>query len=380
VRPARPSWAVDELADLHDMAWDFLSVEVSARSEQWARNQCVERDFWLRAGELGLICASIPEKYGGGGGNFLHHAAISSAYARTGDRSWGNAVHSGVVAHYLLSYGTDEQKERWLPLMATGEAIAAIGLSEPSAGSDLKALRTTAIRDGDEYVINGSKTFITNGSSADLVVVAAKTDPAAGARGVSLLLVDATTPGFSRGRVLDKIGQHGADTSELHFDNARVPVSSLLGAEGRGFHQIMAQLPQERLIIGITAVGAIELAVDATIRHTKEREAFGAPLFDLQNTRFQLAESATYARVAREFLDNCVIRHVREGLDDATAAMCKWWLTQVQCDVIDSCLQLFGGYGYMREYPIARLYADARAQRIYGGANEIQKELIARSL
>jgi acyl-CoA dehydrogenase len=380
VRPGRPAWATDDLADLYDMAWDFLSAEVSARSEQWAHNQCVERDFWRRAGELGLLCASIPEKYGGGGGNFLHYAAISSAYARTGDRSWGNPVHSGVVAHYLLSYGTDEQKELWLPPMATGEVVAAIALTEPSAGSDLKALRTTAVRDGDHYVINGSKTFITNGSSADLVVVAAKTDPSAGARGVSLLLVDARLPGFSRGRVLDKIGQHGNDTSELYFDNLRVPTGALLGTEGRGFHQIMAQLPQERLIIGITAVGAIELALEATIRHAKEREVFGAALFDLQNTRFQLAECATYARVAREFLDNCIVRHVREGLDDATAAMCKWWLTQVQCDVIDTCLQLFGGYGYMREYPIARLYADARAQRIYGGANEIQKELIARSL
>lgn len=380
MRPDRPSWATDELADLHDMAWDFLSVEVAAHSEEWARNQCVDRSFWRRAGELGLVCASIPEKYGGGGGNFLHYAAISSAYARTGDRSWGNAVHSGVVAHYLLSFGTDEQKERWLPPMATGEVIAAIALTEPSAGSDLKELRTTAIRDGDHYVVNGSKTFITNGSSADLVVVAAKTEPAAGARGVSLLLVDATSPGFTRGRVLDKIGQHGADTSELYFENLRVPARNLLGTEGRGFHQIMAQLPQERLIIGITAVGAIEMALEATVRHTKERKAFGAPLLNLQNTRFQLAECATDARIARVFLDDCIVRHVREGLDDATAAMCKWWLTQVQCDVIDRCLQMFGGYGYMREYPIARLYADARAQRIYGGANEIQKELIARSL
>lgn len=380
MRPGRPSWAIAEFGELYDTAWDFLSAEVAERGEDWSQDHGVDRDFWYRAGKLGLLCASIPERYGGGGGGFLHHAAIASAYARTGDRSWGNGPHSGVVAHYLLSYGSEEQKKRWLPPMATGEVVAAIAMTEPGAGSDLKRIRTTAVRDGDHYIVNGAKTFITNGSSAGLVVVAVKTDPAAGARGVSLLLVDATLPGFNRGRVLDKIGQHGADTSELFFDNVRVSADQLLGTAGRGFHQMMAQLPQERLIIGITAVGATELAVELTIRHAKERHIFGAPLMDMQNTRFQLAECATLARVGREFLDNCVVRHANEGLDDATAAMCKWWLTQVQCDVIDRCLQLFGGYGYMREYPIARLYVDARAQRIYGGANEIQKELIARSL
>lgn len=380
MRPERPTWAVDELGDLYDTAWDFLSHEVSEQAERWSQGHGVERDFWRRAGKLGLLCATVPEQYGGGGGGFLHHAAIASAYARTGDRSWGNGVHSGVVTGYLLKYGTEEQKQQWLPRMASGEVIAAIAMTEPGAGSDLKRIRTTAMREGDHYILNGSKTFITNGSSADLVVVAALTDPSAGARGVSLLLVDATTRGFSRGRVLDKIGQHGADTSELIFENVRVPAHQLLGTEGRGFHQIMAELPQERLIIGITAVGAVELALELTVRHTKERNVFGAPLLDLQHTRFQLAECATLARVGRRFLDDCVVRHAREGLDDATAAMCKWWLTEVQCDVIDRCLQLFGGYGYMREYPIARLYVDARAQKIYGGANEIQKEIIARSL
>jgi acyl-CoA dehydrogenase len=380
VKSRRPAWAIEELADLYDTAWNFLSGEVGKRAEDWSHNHGVERDFWCRAGQLGLLCASIPEEYGGGGGGFLHHAAIASAYARTGDRSWGNGPHSGVVAHYLLSYGTEEQKRHWLPRMATGEVVAAIAMTEPGAGSDLKTIRTTAIRDGDYYVLNGAKTFITNGSSADLVVVAAKTSPDAGARGVSLLCVDTTLPGFQRGRVLDKIGQNGADTSEIFFDGVRVPASELLGTEGRGFHQMMAQLPQERLIIGITAVGAMELAVDLTVEYTKQRQAFGGRLIDMQNTRFVLAEAATMAQVGREFLDACIVRHAREGLDDATAAMCKWWLTQSQCEVIDNCLQLFGGYGYMREYQIARLYADARAQKIYGGANEIQKELIARSL
>lgn len=376
----RPSWATEEVAELYDMAWDFLSSEIGQRSEEWSDNRCVDREFWLRAGKLGLLCASVPEEYGGGGGGFLHHVAIASAYARTGDKAWGNAIHSGVVADYLVSYGSEEQKRQWLPRMATGEVIAALGMSEPEAGTDLKGIRTTAIRHGDHYVLNGAKTFITNGSSADMVVVAAKTDPAGGGRGISLLIVDTQLPGFSVGRVLDKIGQHGADTAELFFENVHVPADQLLGIEGRGFPQMMSQLPQERLIIGINAVGATELAVDLTVRYAKERHIFGAPLMDMQNTRFELAECATLARVAREFLDNCIVRHSVHGVDTATAAMCKWWLTEVQCDVIDRCLQLFGGYGYMREYPIARLYCDARAQKIYGGTNEIQKELIARSL
>lgn len=377
---ARPSWATDDVAALYDMAWDFLSVEVARRADNWVRDKCVDRDFWLEAGTLGLLCAAVPEEYGGGGGTFLHHAAIASAYARTGDKSWGNAIHSGVVADYLVEYGTEEQKQLWLPRMATGEVVVALGMTEPGAGSDLKQMRTVAVREGDHYVLNGAKTFITNGSSADMVVVAAKTDPSAGGRGISLFAVDSRLPGFSCGRVLDKIGQQGSDTTELFFEDVQVPADCLLGVEGRGFSQMMAQLPQERLIIGINAVGATELALDLTLSYTKEREAFGVALMDMQNTRFELAECATLARVGREFLDNCIMRHVTEGIDTATAAMCKWWLTEVQCDVIDRCLQLFGGYGYMREYPIARLYLDARAQKIYGGSNEIQKELIARSL
>ncbi|MEV0084775.1 acyl-CoA dehydrogenase family protein [Saccharopolyspora sp. NPDC050642] len=376
-----PRWMTDDVAQSYESARAFFAAEVGANALRWEEQRHVDRGFWEKAGALGFLCASIPEEYGGGGGTFLHHAAIAEAYARTGDRAWGNSVHSGIVAHYLLAYGSEVQKRTWLPRMASGELVAAIAMTEPCAGSDLKAIRTRAVRDGDSFVIDGSKTFISNGSSADLVVVAAKTDPSAGAKGISLIVVDTREcPGFRRGRVLDKIGQHGADTAELFFDSVRVPADALLGTEGQGFAMMMSQLRQERLIIGISAVGAIERAVELTVEHVKQREAFGAPLITLQNTRFQLAECATLAKVARVFLDDCIVDHMAGRLDASAAAMCKWWLTEVQCQVIDKCLQLFGGYGYMREYPIARMYADARAQKIYGGANEIQKELIARSL
>jgi acyl-CoA dehydrogenase len=374
-------WLRDEVADLHAVSSAFFAAEVEANHERWSEQQCVDREFWKKAAGLGLLCPSIPEEYGGGGGSFLHYAAVQDAYSATGDRAWGNTVHSGVVAHYILEYGSERQKRAWLPRMASGDVVAAIAMTEPSAGSDLKSITTRAIRDGADWVINGTKTFITNGSSADLIVVAAKTDPSAGASGVSLIVMDAVDhPGFTRGRVLDKIGQHGADTCELFFDNVRVPVGNLLGAQGDGFAMMMSQLRRERLILGITAVAATERALDLTVEYTKQRQAFGQPLFGMQNTRFVLAECATMARVARVFLDDCIVAHMAGELDVATAAMCKWWLTDVQCRVVDDCLQFFGGYGYMREYPIARMYVDARAQRIYGGANEIQKELIARSL
>ncbi|MBO9524103.1 MAG: acyl-CoA dehydrogenase family protein [Nocardioidaceae bacterium] len=370
-----------EAVDLFAMATAFFDREVPAHRERWEAQRHVERDFWLRCGELGLLCASIPEEYGGGGGSFLHQATIQEAYARHGDRSWGNAMHTGVVAHYVHHYGTEEQRRRWLPRMATGELIGALAMTEPSAGSDLKAIRTRAERTADGWRINGSKIFITNGGSADLVVVACSTDPSKGAKGISLLVVETEgAEGFTRGRPLDKIGQHGSDTNELFFDDVLVPAENLLGAEGEGFAMMMGQLPQERLIIGITAVTATELAVAVTTEYVKQREAFGAPLFDLQHVRFELAECATLAKVARTFLNDCMATHLDTGLDLPTSSMCKWWLTEVQCRVIDKCLQLHGGYGYMTEYTIARLYADARAQTIYGGANEIQKELIARSL
>jgi acyl-CoA dehydrogenase len=377
----KPGWMTGEVADLFELACDFFEKEAVPNLERWNEQRFVDREFWERAGELGLLLTSIPEEYGGGGGSFLHFAAVAEAIGRTGDRSWGNNVHSGIVAHYLLAHGTREQKRRWLPQLASGRRVAAIGMTEPSAGSDLKAIRTTALREGDEYVVSGQKTFITNGQTADLIVLAVKTDPAAGAHGVSLLVVETdAVSGFRRGRTLNKIGQHGADTSELFFDEVRVPAENLLGAEGGGFGIMMGELRQERLIIGITAICAMELAVRETVDYVNEREAFGAPLITMQNTRFVLAEAATQARVARVFLDDCIRRHMAGELSAAEAAMCKWWLTDQQNDVIDKLLQLYGGYGYMTEYAIARLFADARAQKIYGGANEVQKELIARTL
>ncbi|GII94476.1 acyl-CoA dehydrogenase family protein [Sinosporangium siamense] len=377
---ARP-WMTGDAADLFAMATAFFDREIPANRERWEAQRCVDREFWLKCGELGLLCASIPVEYGGGGGSFLHQATIQEAYARHGDRSWGNSMHSGVVADYVYEYGTEEQRQRWLPKMASGELIGALAMTEPSAGSDLKAIRTKAVRTSRGWLINGSKIFITNGGSADLVVVACSTDPSKGAKGISLIVVETQAAvGFTRGRPLEKIGQHGADTNELFFDDVLVPEENLLGEEGNGFAMMMHRLPQERLIVGVTAVTATELALSVTTDYVKHREAFGGPLIDKQHIRFELAECATLAKVARIFLNECMATHLSTGLDLPTSAMCKWWLTDVQCQVIDKCLQLHGGYGYMTEYTIARLYADARAQRIYGGTNEIQKELIARSL
>jgi acyl-CoA dehydrogenase len=376
------AWCEEEVAALGDLADKFFAKEVSPQRERWEAQHHVDREIWTKAGELGLLCCSIPEQYGGGGGSFAHELAVLEAQARALDSGFGNSVHSGIVAHYILAYGTEEQRRRWLPKMASGEAIAAVAMTEPGAGSDLKNIRTTAIREGDHYVVNGSKTFISNGSMADLIVVVAKTDPAAGAKGMSLIVVEtADCPGFSRGRVLDKVGQHGADTSELSFTDVLVPVGNVLGGEeGRGFGQLMTQLAQERLIIGVTAVATMEAAVAETIAYTKSRNAFGQSIFDFQNTKFVLAECQTVAHAARVFIDSCIDRHLLGELDTTTAAMAKWWLTEQQCQVIDRCVQLFGGYGYMREYPIARMYEDARVQKIYGGSNEIMKDLIARSL
>jgi acyl-CoA dehydrogenase len=375
-------WYDEEVTALGDLADKFFAKEVSPQRERWETQHHVDREVWTKAGELGLLCCSIPEQYGGGGGSFAHDLAVFEAQARALDSSFGNTVHSGIVAHYILAYGTEEQRRRWLPEMASGNAIAAVAMTEPGAGSDLKNVKTTAIREGDHYVVNGSKTFISNGSMADLIVVVAKTDPTAGGKGVSLIVVEtANCQGFSRGRVLDKVGQHGADTSELSFTDVRVPVGNLLGGEeGRGFGQLMTQLAQERLVIGVQAVAAIEVAVAETVAYTKSRNAFGQTIFDFQNTKFVLAECQTVAHAARVFLDSCIERHLRGELDTTTAAMAKWWLTEQQCQVIDRCVQLFGGYGYMREYPIARMYEDARVQKIYGGSNEIMKDLIARSL
>ncbi|MCX2931735.1 acyl-CoA dehydrogenase family protein [Mycobacterium sp. CVI_P3] len=377
-----PSWHDDEISALSELAAGFFEREVMAHAERWDSQRRIDRSVWVEAGKLGLLLCSIPEKYGGGGGTFAHDLAIFEAQGYAGDLAFGISIHSGIVPHYLLQYGTEQQKQKWLPAMATGEVLTALGMTEPGAGSDLKAIRTTAIRSGDEYIVNGSKTFITNGGSADMILLAVKTDPKAGARGVSLLIVDLRdTPGFAVGRVLDKVGQHAADTAELSFTDVRVPVSNLLGeCEGRGFGQLMAQLPQERLIIGAQAVGGMTRAVEETIAYTKSRQAFGHSLFEFQNTAFELAECTTITRTCRVFLDHCIQAHLRGDLDTTEAAMAKYWLTDQQCAVIDRCVQLHGGYGYMREYLIARMYEDARVQRIYAGANEVMKEIVARSL
>ncbi|MFC9840660.1 acyl-CoA dehydrogenase family protein [Rhodococcus sp. NPDC127530] len=376
-----PSWHDEEVKALSDLAAEFFEREVVAHNETWDAQHRIDRSVWLEAGKLGLLCCSIPEEYGGGGGTFAHDLAVFDAQGYAGDLSFGISVHSGIVAHYILEYGTDEQKTTWLPGMATGDILGAIGMTEPGAGSDLKAIKTTAVRDGDEYVVNGSKTFITNGSSADMIVLAVKTDPKAGAKGVSLLIVDLRAcPGFEVGRVLDKVGQHGADTSELSFTNVRVPVTNLLGREGQGFGQMIAQLVQERLIIGAQAGGAMRRAVEDTVDYTKSRQAFGHSLFEFQNTAFELAECQTITRTCEVFLDHCISEHLAGQLDPAEAAMVKYWLTEQQCTVIDRCVQLHGGYGYMREYLIARMYEDARVQKIYAGANEVMKSIIAKSL
>ncbi|MGV0768738.1 acyl-CoA dehydrogenase family protein [Mycobacterium syngnathidarum] len=376
------TWRNDETQAVFALAADFFDREVVSRNDVWDNQHCIDRDVWRSAGKLGLLLCSIPQEFGGGGGTFAHDLAVFEAQGYAGDLSLGISVHSGIVPHYLHTYGTDAQKAAWLPGMASGEILGAIGMTEPGAGSDLKAIRTTAVRDGDHYVVNGSKTFITNGSSADMIVLAVKTDPQAGAKGISLLIVDLRNcPGFSVGRVLDKVGQHGADTAELSFSGVRVPADNVLGGtEGQGFSQLVAQLVQERLIIAAQASGAMRRAVEDTVRYTQERQAFGHSLFNFQNTAFELAECHTIATTCQVFLDHCIDKHLHGELSNAEAAMVKYWLTDRQCEVVDRCVQLHGGYGYMREYLIARMYQDARVQRIYAGANEVMKSIIAKSL
>ncbi|MBA4025835.1 MAG: acyl-CoA dehydrogenase [Gordonia sp.] len=374
-------WATDDLDDLRGLVRSFFEKTVAPNVDKYVDQHHVDRDLWNQAGELGLLCMSIPEEYGGGGGTFAHEAVLIEEQARVGDSSWGVSLHNGIIAHYLLAYGTEEQKQRWLPKVASGEVVGAIAMTEPGTGSDLQSIKTKAIRDGDDYVIDGSKTFITNGSQADLIIVVVKTDTNEGAKGISLVLVEGDREGFRRGRVLDKIGQRGQDTSELFFDGVRVPVANLLGTEeGQGFIQLMQQLPQERLIIAVASVAGMESAVAQTIAYTKDRQAFGRPVFGFQNTKFKLAEAATETRIARVFVDDCIVKHLTGELDIPTVAMAKWWTTDRAMSVLDECVQLFGGYGYMSEYPIGRMWADGRVQKIYAGTNEIMKEIIARSL
>lgn len=376
-------WMDDELIMLQDTLRDFYAKEMVPHEERWQQQGHIDRDFWNKAGEIGILCASVPEEYGGMGGDFRHEAVIATEQFRAaGFSGFGNSVHSQICAGYILDYGTEDQKQRWLPRMASGEMVCAIAMTEPSTGSDLQNIKTTARLEGNEYVLSGSKTFITNGQQADLIIVVAKTDTSLGAKGISLMMVEtAEAEGFARGRNLEKLGLKSQDTSELFFDNVRLPPENLLGGtEGQGFYQLMKSLPQERLVVALGGAAAMEKALEETVAYTSERRAFGKPLLEMQNTRFKLAEVKTVAHIARVFLDDCVAKHLRGELDATTASMAKWWVTQMQCDTIDECLQLFGGYGYMSEYPISTMYADARVQKIYGGSNEIMKELIARSL
>ena len=368
-----------ELALFRETVRRFVDAELVPNEARWREQQYVDRSAWRRAGELGLLLCAVPDAMGGVGADLRYEAVVFEELARGGAMGFGKHVHE-IVAHYLVGYGTDEQRRRWLPKMASGESIAAIAMSEPGAGSDLQGVRTRAVRDGDHYVVSGSKTFISNGYLADLVLLVCKTDPQAGARGTSLLMIETQDlPGFRRGRILAKIGQKAQDTAELFFDDVRVPASHLLGVEeGQGFAQLMQQLPFERTIIAVSAVAVMERAVELTAAYAKERRAFGKALIEMQNTRFKLAECTTIARVARVFVDDCVRRLMDGSMDAATASMAKWWTTDMQCQVVDECLQLFGGYGYMLDYPIAHMYADRRVQKIYGGPNALMKELIAR--
>jgi acyl-CoA dehydrogenase len=372
-----------ELADLTVLARDFFTKEVAPRYDEFAAAGEPDRALYRRAGELGLLGMSIPVEYGGGGATFAHEAVLFHEQARSCDLSMQLGVHAGIVPHYIHAYAGEQQKKRWLPKLASGEWIGAIAMTEPGTGSDLQAIKTRAIRDGDDYVVSGAKTFISNGATCDLIIIAAKTDPGLGAAGVSLLVAEVgdETPGFQRGRKLKKIGQKGQDTTELFFDGLRVPATHLLGeAEGKGFAQLMQQLPQERLIVGVAALGAVEAAYEHTLAYVKSREAFGKPLFALQNTRFELAEIATVVEVMRSFVEDAIERHVRGELDVKRAAMVKLWCSEQQTQLVDRCLQLHGGYGYMEEYPIARLFVDGRISKIYAGANEVMKDLIARFL
>ncbi|QPC86717.1 acyl-CoA dehydrogenase [Mesorhizobium sp. NBSH29] len=378
----RPGWAGEDVAMLYDMATRFLSDEVLPHYETYEKNEIVDRSAWEKAGAAGLLCASVPEEYGGSGGTYAHESVIAEALGHVGVDGFGIALHNAIVAPYILHYGSEEQKKRWLPKMASGELIGAIAMTEPGAGSDLQGVKTRAVKDGNHYSISGSKTFITNGQHANLIIMVAKTDPSQGARGTSLIVVETDdADGFERGRNLDKIGLKANDTSELFFNEVRVPTSNLLGhEEGQGFVQLMQQLPQERLLIGAQAISMIERALAVTIDYVRQRHVFGNAVIDFQNTQFKLAELKTEATIGRVFYNDCVKRHLNGGLDPSTASMAKYWLTDLQCKIVDECLQLHGGYGYMNEYPIARMYRDARVQRIYGGTNEIMKVLIARSL
>ena len=380
----RPDFMKDEdIVLFEDSVGKFFDAHApESRVAKWRAAGVVERAMWREAGDAGLLCLAIPEQYGGAGGDYRHEVVLMEQLVRKGVDGFGASLHNAIVAPYLLHYGSEEQKKKWLPRMASGELVGAIAMSEPGAGSDLQGVRTSATKDGNHYRISGQKTFITNGQTARLIIVVAKTDPAQGAKGTSLIVVETDeVDGFERGRRLDKVGLDAQDTSELFFNDVRVPTSNLLGhEEGKGFVQLMQQLAQERLNIAVGGAATIERALDVTIEYVKERKAFGQRLIDFQNTQFRLAECKTEATVARVFVDRLIGLHVAGRLDAASASMAKYWVSDLENKIVDVCLQLFGGYGYMNEYPIARMFRDSRVQRIYGGTNEIMKILIARTL
>ena len=369
----------------HEMFRDqvrrFVETEIVPHHDQWEKDGRVSRDAWLKAGEAGLLCAAMPEEYGGAGADFLFSMVVLEELARVGAMGPGFSLHSDIVAPYLLQYGSEPVKAEWLPKMARGEAIGSIGMTEPAAGSDVQGIKTTAIRDGDAFVINGQKVFISNGGNCDLIVLACKTDPRQGAKGTSLILVPADTPGFRKGnKLLEKVGWKAQDTAELFFDDVRVPAENLLGAEGRGFYQLMEQLPQERLLQCVRAVSALEAALEWTVEHVTGRKAFGKTIADFQNTRFKLAECKAEVTMLRVFVDKCLEMHAAGELDAADAAIGKMLTSEALCNRLDDLMQMHGGYGYMWEYPIARAWADARVGRIAGGTGEIMREIIGRSL
>ena len=381
MRPYESPWMNDDLRMLREAASRFVESEMLPKEPQWRAQHHVDHATWRAVGEAGFLLMDVPAEYGGGGGDFRHEAVLYEELQRRGISGFGQGVHS-IAAHYVLNHGSEAQKQRWLPRMARGELVGAIAMTEPGAGSDLKGIRTRAVRDGADYVVNGSKIFITNGSIATILMLVVRTDPADRRHGLSILMVETEgLAGYRVGRVLDKMGLTAQDTSELFFEDVRVPADCLLGGEeGLGMHQLMGDLPYERLTIAVGGVAAMEGAFAETARYVKERQAFGQSIGTFQNTRFRLAEIATQARVARVFLDRCIEEQVAGTFDSDTAAMAKWWITDIQQKVIDECVQLHGGYGYMNEYLVCRLFADSRVQRIYGGTNEIMKELISRSI
>lgn len=376
----RSPWLTEDLETFRTSVRRFFEKEVAPSAERWEEQQYVDRRVWLKAGEIGMLCVSVPTEYGGMGGSFLHEAIIIEEQARVGDSAFG-VVLANMGVPIFLHAATEAQKHQWIPRLASGESTFAFALTEPGAGSDAKAITTTARKEGDTYIINGSKTFISNGYNGDVVLVAARTsDTADKSKGISLFILDTNgLDGYRVGRILKKVGQKGQDTAELFFNNVRIPAANLVGGvENEGFKQLMSGLRTERAVLGLIAVANAERAVKLTVEHVKNRKAFGKTLWDLQNTRMKLAECQTQVHIARIFVDHCIQMAADDKLDASTAAMCKWWNTELQNKVIDECVQLHGGYGYMTEYPIAKMWADARIQRIYGGATEIQKEIVAR--